>query len=255
MNTNDFVQAVKALAAKVTRYETGGSGANGACDCIGLVIGAVRALGGKWTGLHGSNYAARSEMQSLELLVTAAQLQVGELVYKSRVPGETGYALPARYSTGGDLRDYYHVGVVTSVNPLEITHCTTVSGGIKRDSTLGTWKHHGYLNGIETKEDTAMAETYRATARKLAIRQLASVSSKEVTRIDKGTLVTVTGEETNGFLPVTYGGLRGYIMAKYLEPVQETGGTLYEHVKRIDALLSQLREAVDDALKAGESDA
>ena len=36
-------------------------------------------------------------------------------------PGQAGYALPERYKKGPDQRDYYHVGVVTAVEPLEIT--------------------------------------------------------------------------------------------------------------------------------------
>lgn len=39
--------------------------------------------------------------------------------------------------------DYYHVGVVTRLSPFEITHCTSVDGGIKRDTKLGKWGYAG----------------------------------------------------------------------------------------------------------------
>lgn len=29
------------------------------CDCIGLIIGALKLAGVSWGGIHGSNYAAR----------------------------------------------------------------------------------------------------------------------------------------------------------------------------------------------------
>lgn len=52
---------------------------------------------------------------------------MGEIVYKARKPGDSSYNLPDRYkANGGDLLDYYHVGVVTKVRPLEITHCSTM---------------------------------------------------------------------------------------------------------------------------------
>ena len=84
-----------------------------------------------------------------------AHLFVGEIVFKARNPGDSSYSLPDRYKSGGanctgDLRDYYHVGVVTRVHPLEITHCSTSVDGksIHRDTVLGRWKFGGRLKGI-----------------------------------------------------------------------------------------------------------
>ena len=69
---------------------------------------------------------------------------LGELVYKARRPSDSGYDLHGRYLQGGrywtgDTLDYYHVGIVTGVSPLEITHCTSTNGvdGITTDRRLG----------------------------------------------------------------------------------------------------------------------
>ena len=62
-------------------------------------------------------------MSTFGHIANAGEMFLGEIVYKAREPGEDKYALPARYENSGDLRDYYHVGVVTSVSPLEITKC------------------------------------------------------------------------------------------------------------------------------------
>ena len=132
-----FLAGVEEIAATRPRYRLGGSGTDGTCDCIGLVIGAIRRAGGAWTGVHGSNWAARNEMAAMGA-VTAAELAQGMVVYKAWEPGAKKYALPGRYKNSADQQDYYHVGVVTSVNPLEITHCT--GPGIVRDKTQGKWR-------------------------------------------------------------------------------------------------------------------
>ena len=96
---------------------------------------------------------------------------MGEIVFKARNPGDSSYSLPDRYKSGGanctgDLRDYYHVGVITRVHPLEITHCSTSVEGnsIHRDSVLGRWKFGGRLKGINYKsnreEKVEMAKVY-----------------------------------------------------------------------------------------------
>lgn len=76
-------------------------------------------------------------------------LQIGDIVFKAYEPGDSGYDLPSRYKNGGtyydgDLKDYYHVGVVTSVRPLHITHMTTPT--VKVDTKLGKWGYYGKLS-------------------------------------------------------------------------------------------------------------
>lgn len=74
-----FLEGVRQNAARVKKYLTGGDGSGGGqCDCIGLIIGAVRLAGGKWTGTHGSNYAARNEMRTLGRITEPF---LGEVVY------------------------------------------------------------------------------------------------------------------------------------------------------------------------------
>lgn len=140
-----FMTAIFENIARVKEYQLGCDGTDGECDCIGLIIGAVRLMGETWTGTHGSNYAARYHMAGFGPVTSAGALAVGNIVFKARRPVEAKYALPARYSNHPDQNDYYHVGVVTSIDPLEITHCTGVPGGIKRDTTLGAWKYYGEL--------------------------------------------------------------------------------------------------------------
>ncbi len=155
---SDFLARVEEIAGEKPTYRKGGSGKDGTCDCIGLVIGAVRRAGGTWSGLHGSNYAARSETVLPARIRSASDLKTGELVYKQYAPGEKGYDLPDRYRKGGsaytgDLRDYFHVGVVMSASPLRILHVT--GPGVQTDACLGSWSYHGWCARVDREDGPA----------------------------------------------------------------------------------------------------
>ena len=159
-----FVAKTEEIAAEEPAYRHGGSGTDGTCDCIGIIIGAIRRAGGQWRGIHGCNYAARTEMKNLDRIVSTGDLIVGEVVYRVYEPGQGGYNLPERYGPGGqsytgDLRDYYHVGIVESVHPLRIRHMTKPKP--KMDTSIDKYepaedmvylyKIHGSVNWIETE--------------------------------------------------------------------------------------------------------
>lgn len=149
MDLNTFMQYLNTNIDRVKQYVSGGDGSSGKCDCIGLIIGAIRLAGGSWTGTHGSNYAVRNEMRWMKTISSASDLAYGDIVYKAYKPGNSNWNLPSSYKNSSDQNDYYHVGVVTQINPLRITHCTTVSGGIKVDTSLGSWGYRGLLKKVD----------------------------------------------------------------------------------------------------------
>ena len=215
-----FIAQVEAIAQASPVYRLGGDGSDGTCDCIGLVIGAIRRAGGSWTGTHGSNYAARYEMRELLPVTDAGELCLGDVVYKARTPGQAGYALPARYKKGPDQRDYYHVGVVTAVEPLEITHCT--GPGIVRDTKLGRWTYRGRLekvdyDGTEGMENMVQTATVVAdSGSKVKMRSKPSASDGLYWEVPVGAEVQVA-EITGGWAKVRYGDRTGYMMAAFLD--------------------------------------
>ena len=156
-----FLAAVDAIAAEHPAYRLGGKAADGTCDCIGLIIGALNRCGAKWPGIHGSNWAARNAMVCLKPVSGVGDLAVGNLVYKAKAPGQAGYRLPDRYAADPDRNDYYHVGVVRSISPLRIIHCTS-PGGVKTDARLGRWACAG---GLRQLDDAAPSPTRHATLR------------------------------------------------------------------------------------------
>lgn len=231
-----FLEQIRILKSKKLTYRQPGDGSDGTCDCIGLIIGALKRMGIKWNGIHGSNYSARNRTINLQRIQSASQLEVGDIVYKAYNPGEAKYNLPDRYKPGkqyynGDLRDYYHVGVVTSISPLNITHMTSPT--MKVDTSLSKWGYFGKCSlltedskpapvnpipapGQDAKEG-AKAIVTAPSGRYVKMRQQPSTRCGVYDEIPVGAAVTLIepGEE---WAKISYGRRTGwYMMAKYLK--------------------------------------
>lgn len=254
INNIGFLTQVAAIRDDRPTYRLGGDGSDGTCDCIGLIIGAIRRAGGRWNGTHGSNYAARNEMAFLTNEL--ADAVPGWLAYKAKAPGESGYDLPAKYEGGEDLLDYYHVGVVTSVDPLRITHCTSGGGvdGITVDEKQGKWSLFGPCKLIDYGDDaeapTANTAIVRASSgSKVKMRAKPGVFSTLYWDVPVGSVVRVIQREAAaGWTQIAYGGNTGYMMTKFLE-IAESGVADGETVvieldkASASALMAALRKA------------
>lgn len=247
-----FLDGVKQNAARIKAYAPGGDGSGGLCDCIGLIIGAVRLAGGKWTGTHGSNWAARNEMRTLSRITEPF---LGEVVYKVKEPGEKGYDLPEQYQNSGDLKDYYHVGVVTSVDPLRITHCTDVPGGIKVDTSLGQWAYGGELKMVDDNGgDQQMEILYKAivtaaSGRTVRLRANPSEKARVLKAVPIGSEVDVLEETNAAWAKISWSGLQGYMMRQFLRRQEDQD--LRAGLERLREQLSSALETVDQLLGGG----
>ena len=221
-----FLAAIQQNARRITHYESGGDGSGGGCDCIGLIIGAVRLSGGTWPGTHGSNYAARHVTDELHPVSNASGLMLGEIVFKAREPGQPGYDLPAAYDSSPDRLDYYHAGVVTAVNPLTITHCTSVEGGIQRDTALGAWRYAGELSMVDYDGEQgdggdAPAALYAAQVYtpdndfNVRLRQNPSINARILAEIPQGSIAEIL-QEGAGWNKIRVNGQTGWMMARFL---------------------------------------
>ena len=222
MNRTEFLENVQKIAGSNPTYREGGSGKDGTCDCIGLIIGAL----GKKYDMHSTNYFARSQMRTLDNLLDESQLHAGAVVYKSR---RDTSQLNARYQPGGryyngDLLDYYHVGVVTSIDPLEITHCTSSGSvnGIAYDDSIKAWSQFGDLLDVEMieEEKTHMASyTATVTARNgstVRMRSRPDDGAPTVTKVPIGQTVQVL-EAAAGWAKIDWNGQRGYMMQEFVQ--------------------------------------
>ncbi len=230
ISTQAFLTMCMAIQAADPRYKKGHDGDDGFCDCIGLIIGAIRRAGGSWPGTHGSNFAARNEMRELVAIVSADQLRLGWVVYKRWKPGDAKYSLPDGYKSHTDQGDYYHVGVVISVAPLQIMHCTSWTGGsgIKIDTALGAWKWGGRLKKVnyESQEggERIMDVLWvgKVTGGRLSLRKTANKDNDTGREwIPDGAQVKVLDMPApEGWVFAEYNGMQGYCMAKYLQNVE-----------------------------------
>lgn len=223
ITAQQFVQAVNDAASKVHEYEWGASGENGKCDCIGLIMFALRKLGFKWPGSHGTNWTVRNAMTTLNYISSAKECFLGEVVFKAREPGEERYDLPKTYDDSPDRLDYYHVGVVTSLAPFTITHCTSVEGGIARDTSLGKWCWGGKLKYVnyESEAEKPMDILYTAivtadSGSTVNMRKTPSNNGRILAKIPLGTPVQVLSEDGD-WAHIACDGKDGYMMLKFLE--------------------------------------
>ena len=220
-----------------------GDGSDGYCDCIGLIIGAVRRMGLKWTGIHGSNWCARKEMTDLQEIKSQADLQLGDVVLKAVPQGHKNWALPSRYRKGGkyytgDLNDYYHAGVVYSLEPFQIRHMSSKMTIDKTYKTYYPWTHHGKLTmlvkaggGItptptpdpDVPTTGTFAIVVAESGSTVNMRRTPSLRGALICRVPLGTKVEVVapGEE---WCTIQYNGKTGYMMAKFLDIISDGKG-------------------------------
>ena len=237
---NKFLEKVQVIKNLNPKRREPGDGSDGYCDCIGLVIGAVRRMGLKWTGIHGSNWAARKEFVKLERINSVSDLELGDVVLKACAEGTSGWALPSRYRKGGkyyngDLNDYYHAGVVTKVNPLNITH---MSSKMTVDTKLGKWSHHGKLSILakaaggsitptpvtpDTPSTGSHAVVVAESGGTVNMRRTPSLRGALITRVPLGTTVEIVapGEK---WATIKYANKTGYMMAKFLDIIGDGKG-------------------------------
>lgn len=220
-----YAEKVCEIHAERPAYRKGGDGSDGTCDCVGLGIGALRRMGIAYDGLHGSNWAARNEAVELWEIGSIAQLRIGDNVLKCRGRGDPKWDLPERYSAHPDQNDYYHMGVVISVDPLMICHCTTPTTTV--DTRLGSWSHAFLWRQLAQteaiREEDMMAVCKRQVALSsgyLNLRAGPSASDRDIGDIPNGAVVEILVDGEWPF--VRYEGKTGYVKGCYLKEIGES---------------------------------
>ena len=151
-----YLEGIEAIYKEKPAYELGHDGSDGKCDCIGMCRGALKRGGASDVkNMNGTNTAARKTIVSLTRIESAAQLCLGDVVLKVRDKDDPDMPLPAKFRKGGSDYDgtwgetnFTHIGTVTGVDPLEITHMTSPTA--KKDTKLGNWVYFGCLPWVES---------------------------------------------------------------------------------------------------------
>lgn len=231
IHVREFLAKAEEIAAEEPVYQSGHDGHDGFCDCIGLIIGAIRRAGGQWRGLHGSNYAARTELrEKIQPIAGTGELLPGDVVFKAYEPGQGGYNLPKRYEPGGesyngDLRDYYHIGIVESVYPLRIRHMTTPKA--KMDTSIGKWGWHGQLKKISYSGGEKKMEKVIISGgnpnEQIRLRKAASTGSAILAEMPQGSEAELI-EGGGAWNQIVYSGITGYVMSVFVHRKEDHAG-------------------------------
>lgn len=196
-------------------YATPGFNDSRGIDCSGAFVYAYRQFG--QSIYHGSNRIVRQYCNGVRRR-SRDELEVGMAIFKSRSDLSR---MKAEYKVGGryyrpDLPDdYYHMGLVTSVNPLRIVNATPPR--VRVNSDLSAWCCAGYLNAVTygtVEKNTATVVAPSGST--VNLRSAPSLSAVVRVRVPLGETVEVL-ENTNALWSrVRYERYTGYMMSEFL---------------------------------------
>lgn len=227
----DFVKECDVLVAAKPVYQLGCSSKE-RCDCIGMIKYSMRQNHVSFS-TTGTNYTFRNQIKNVRKISSTADLKFGDVVFKAKNPGDSGYNLPAKYKKGGsayngDLTDYTHVGVVKSVNPLRIIHMTSPTA--KTDTKIGNWRYateldERYISDVtpspepEPKPVSDKALVVAPSGRWVKMRAKPSTSCGLYDEVPVGATVTVV-TRLDDWTKINYGKRKGwYMMTKFLQNI------------------------------------
>lgn len=202
------------------------------CDCIGMVKYGLIQNGVQFSS-SGTNWTYRRQVDNIRSISSVNDLETGDVVFKLKKPGDDGYNLPIRYRQGGsdyngDVDDYTHIGVVKSVNPLQIIHMTSPTA--KTDTTIGRWARAAHLKSqyisdygepdgtvpIPQPDQTPAKGTAIVTGKAVALRRGPSTNAAVITRVATGSTVKIE-TPPDGWEYVNFNGKKGYMMKEFLK--------------------------------------
>lgn len=238
-----FVDACNEIVDAKPDYDIGSSDKN-KCDCIGMIKYGLRQ-NGVTLKTTGTNWTMRNQVRNVRQISGKSVLKKGDVVFKLRKPGESGYNLPSKYRKGGsayngDLTDYCHIGTVKSVSPLEIIHMTSPTA--KTDKSIGKWKYAADMDSkyisdnaeqepvqdVETQQDlepeTDEAIVVASSGKYVKMRKEPSSKCKLYDNVPIGTKVSVVAHGYD-WTKISFGKRKGwYMMTKYLDTIGDGKG-------------------------------
>ena len=229
-----------------------GAARRGCVDCSGAFVYAYKLHG--LSIAHGSNAIARNYVERLEPIADAIP---GMAAFKAKVPGQAGYDLPEKYRTSGDLRDFYHIGLVDSTGKY-VLNAKSTQAGFSRDP-LSKWSCVGRLKAVnysgESKGGIPMQMVVSCPAGEtVRLRNAPKMGAAVVAKIPAGTIVSAEDVGNEDWYLVRYDGKSGYMMRQFLSECKsddepDTGETVT--ITLPVSLALALRDALTKELGAG----
>ena len=247
VSVKKFVDGVNSIYAEKPKYVEGGDGSGGECDCIGMVRGGLKRAGATdIKNLHGTNQAARKAIRQLGRIEYVKNLRVGDVVLKTRSKDDPSMPLPDRYRKDGADYDpavgetnFTHIGTITCMDPIEITHMTSPTA--KKDKSIKGWPYSGKLPWVdydpdpeptpEPEPEPEYATVYAENGKPVKMRAKPSTSCSLYWEVPNGAEVRVyewdDSTDSNGvtWSRIQWAGQDGYMMKKFLRAEDDNGGS------------------------------
>jgi Bacterial SH3 domain. len=237
---NDFFQMVG------WPYRSPGTNDQNGIDCSGAFVRGYRLQNASI--YHGSNRIIRVFCNTQAQINGWKDIKAAAAVFKARSDLSK---MSGIYKPGGEYYnaalpyDYYHIGLITGLDPLTVTHatspkakkdtlCTRKSG--EDDSSYqqraiqalqkAGWTWVGLLNAA-TYDDSDLPEpeppipgytaiVYAANGKPVKMRAEPSTLCRLWWLVPIGTNVELTGSNPNGWTGIRYNGRTGYMQSQFL---------------------------------------
>lgn len=226
-------------------------------DCSGAFVRAYRDYG--LSIYHGSNRIAREYVSEL---LSPSCAKPGMAAFKAYRAGDKYYALPGEYKPGGkhyngDLLDYYHIGLVDD-DPQYVINAASTKSGVKRGKLADGWCAVGYLRAVDyTNGGDEPVEQYiykaivdSANDKPVNLRKSPSLIASRIAEVPDGTEVKVLSEHDGDWAVIDTGTKTGYMMRKYLVPINENNSETDARPTNESAHVQALKQIIEIAQAA-----
>lgn len=227
VSVEKYIEGVNSIYIEQPTYALGHDGSDGQCDCIGMCRGGLKRAGATdIKNMGGTNNAARNAIKNLAQIKSEKQLRLGDVVLKTRDKDDSNMPLPDNYRKGSSgynanvgETNFVHIGTVTQINPLRITHMTSPTAMI--DTKLGKWSWYGQLPWVdynaehENGSDPLFSTVYAESGKTVKMRQKPSTLCRLYWDVPIGSEVVDLGSDGT-WSEIVWNGRTGYMMTKYL---------------------------------------
>lgn len=261
VKVQDLIKIFQQMYEEHWRYEHAHH-EKGCVDCSGAFTYSMKQFGIDYP--NGSNAIARNYI--VGGMKPISEAKPGMAAFKAKEPTESGYSLPEKYKQGGrsytgDIRDYYHIGLVDE-DTKYVLNAKGTNYGFCRDKLTSSngWDFVAYLKSVDydnqEKGETTMAEAKvvlpsGASGATVNMRKSAMTDAALIIRVPVGSTVTVL-EDLGQWCKITYSGKTGYMMSNYLEYAGQPDESnpsktelTEDQIRQIDEALKEIEKQID----------
>lgn len=211
-------------------YESPGTNDKNGIDCSGLWVKCFRDQGAKI--YHGSNTIYHDYCTETGKITSEKDLQPGMAIFKCKEWTDSEADRKNKWY-GHKPGNLSHIGMVTSVNPLVITHAT--SPVCKQDFKIGNWKYLGKVKDVDYGSDPGPSPeplpepspepeptpsktmyVYAENGKPVNLRTKASTKAALVDQVPVGNSVTWLKEDGAGWAYIQWKKKKGWMLECFL---------------------------------------